>query len=194
MEVLSMSNVYEFKANNRDQVLMEADAIRNSVEDFNKRSGVYKIDRLVLCSNKLSSLFGGEDTVYVSFKKLGDSGYKDTGFVMQGASDLTVEIHKSQANKAMEDVADLLDDMKEKRIIAIKPLIELETSKFFKPNVGKEIYNSNAYINLTPLKISLERQTDYFVSERNIYAREKLKERVKSINDKSKKESGKKLI
>ena len=61
----------------------EADHIRSDVDYFNENSLEYKIDRLVLASNKLSSLYGGEDTIYISFRNVKEPGYKDNGFVMQ---------------------------------------------------------------------------------------------------------------
>lgn len=182
------SKVYDFKANNRKQVLEEADYIRGGIEYFNENSPEYKIDRLVLASNKLSSLYSEEDTIYVSFKNTKEPGYKDNGFVMQGADTLTVEIHKAQAQKAFESVEKALKQLTNSGIIKFKPLIELETSNYFKKNVAKEIYNASSYKNSTSLLISFNIQKDFFDVQGYNYRVDKLKERtVKTAQNKNNK-------
>lgn len=181
--------VYDFKANNRKQVLEEADYIRSGVDFFNENSPEYKIDRLVLASNKLSSLYGGEDTIYISFRNVKEPGYKDNGFVMQGADTLTIEIHKAQAQKAFEYVQENLKQLTNSGIIKFEPLIELETSSYFKKNVAKEIYSSKSYKNDIPLVISFNMQKDFFDSQGYNYRVEKLKERAdKSAQNKNTKD------
>lgn len=184
--------VYEFKANNKEQVLQEADFFRKAVLSFNENSKDYQIDRIVLGSNKLSSLFGEEDSLFISFKSNLQPGYKDVGFLFQGADELTLEIHKAQAHQAITEVKDLLNEMMHSKILKIKPLIELESGRFFKKNVTKEIYRAGNYFNNVDLDKSWSRQRDTVESLYSDYQRENLKNRIPKIEKNSAKSSLKK--
>lgn len=175
-----MSNVVDFKADNKEQVFKEADYIRNRVSVFNRNSPEYKISKLVLGTSKVNGLYVGEDTVFVSFSKEGDLSYKDNGAVTAGKCEADIESLRVSAAKVFEEVKPMLEHITQSKILKFAPIVELETSKNFKKGLTREIYNKKSFLHLAPLKDSLNVQNDFFTQQELEFKIQKLKERTTS--------------